>query len=337
MSNEAQNPVVTPEQLEFVLRLERIFMPHTTRQRREMFKNEAKESRARFIHYTSAEAALSIIKSKRIWMRNTICMSDYSEVQHGFDIFSRFFAAEANRTAFIGALDQCVSGVAQEGINLFNQWWNDTRFNTYVTSVSEHSETEDLYGRLSMWRAFGGNVARVGIVFNIPWFSTSPLTLHLLFSPVAYLTEASAHKVLLEVIENIRANREFLCTVERPQLLTTVFFTLVAGVVCLKHEGFHEEREWRAIYAPKRWPSSIMESSTEVVAGVPQPVCKIPLDASVSDSLVDLELSKMFDRLIIGPTQYPWPMYEAFVSALTEVGITDAEKRVFASTIPIRT
>ena len=103
--NESQNPVVTPEQLEFVLRLERIFMPHTTRQRQEMFKNEGKDSRARFIHYTSAEAALSIIKSKRIWMRNTICMSDYSEVQHGFDIFSRFFATEANRTAFIGALD----------------------------------------------------------------------------------------------------------------------------------------------------------------------------------------------------------------------------------------
>ena len=193
-------------------------MPHTTRQRREMFKNEAKESRARFIHYTSAEAALSIIKSKRIWMRNTICMSDYCKVQHGFDIFSRFFAAEANRTAFIGALDQCVSGVAQEGINLFNQWWNHEV--QYVRHFGFRAQRNGgfVWSTINVaciWRKRCARRHR----FQHSMVYYQSLTLHLLFSPVAYLTEASADKVLLEVIENIRANREFLCTVERPQLL----------------------------------------------------------------------------------------------------------------------
>jgi hypothetical protein len=111
---------------------------------------------------------------------------------------------------------------------------------------------------------------------------------------------------------------------------------LLAGVICLKHEGFHEEREWRAIYAPKCWPSALMESSTEVIDGIPQIVYKIPLDAKVSEYLTDLDFSKMFDRLIVGPTPYPWPMYEAFVDALIKAGVADADKRLFASGIPIR-
>ena len=36
---------------------------------------------------------------------------------------------------------------------------------------------------------------------------------------------------------------------------------LVAGVTCLKHEGFHEEREWRVLYAPNRTASPLMEHS----------------------------------------------------------------------------
>jgi len=36
----------------------------------------------------------------------------------------------------------------------------------------------------------------------------------------------------------------------------------------------------------------------------------------------------MFGRLIVGPSPYPWVMYEAFVEALTKLGITDAASRV---------
>jgi hypothetical protein len=111
---------------------------------------------------------------------------------------------------------------------------------------------------------------------------------------------------------------------------------LMAGVVCLKHEGFREEREWRVIYNPKRSSSPLMESSTEIIGGVPQTIYKIPLDVTVSETLGELDLFRMFDRLIIGPTSYPWAMYEAFVRALTMAGVADAGNRVFTSTIPIR-
>jgi len=50
----------------------------------------------------------------------------------------------------------------------------------------------------------------------------------------------------------------------------------------------------------------------------------------------DLDMYRMFDRFIIGPSPYPWAMYEAFTAALAKAGIQDAEKRVFTSGIPIR-
>jgi hypothetical protein len=77
-----------------------------------------------------------------------------------------------------------------------------------------------------MWRAFGGGAARVGIVFKIPSVSQGTLALGLVFSPVAYLAEPAAHKVLEEVIGNIHANADYLHTVERSILVRTVFMRL---------------------------------------------------------------------------------------------------------------
>jgi hypothetical protein len=138
------------------------------------------------------------------------------------------------------------------------------------------------------------------------------------------------------VIANIRANCDYLRSVDRSFIVRTVLIMLLAGVVSLKHEGFQEEREWRTVYAPNRWPSSLMESGTEVVSGVPQIVFKIPMDVTKSEKLADLDFSRIFDRLILGPSPYPWPMYQAFVDALKKAGVENAQDRVFVSGIPIR-
>jgi len=340
MGNEPISPGLSPELLQLALRLEGIFMPQARRQRIEAgFGDEQIRTPIRFAHYTSADAALKIIRSKRMWMRNTTCMSDYHEVSRGLKILQSFFSDKAKTDSFIAALDACSPGVASEAIGNFNRQWNNVSLGTYVTSISEHVDKEDLHGRLSMWRAFGGNTgsARVAIVFRVPRFSAGTIALNLIFSPVAYLTEEEAHKVMHEVIHNIGQSCDFLRTVPRLTLLNTVFIMFLAAAVCLKHEGFREEREWRGIHCPKLIPSSLMEFGTEVVAGVPQIVYKLPLDVSVAPALADLDFTQMFDRLIIGPSPYPWVMYEAFVAALKEAGCPDHDNRVWNSNIPIRT
>jgi hypothetical protein len=336
MENTPLKAAVTPEMWERGIRLANIMLPYAMKQTREFFQREPGQTHGRLVHYTAAEAALNIIRTKRFWMRNTNCMSDYSEVQHGFDIFNRFFSDSAKHKSFTEALDDCMPGVGSEAITAFNNSWSDIRLNSYIACLSEHQDSEDSNGRLSMWRAFGGTATRIGIVLRVPYPSFSTLALGLMFSPVAYLSEPAAHKVLEEVIGNVRANRDCLRMIGRDALVRLGFMMLLSGVVCLKHEGFHEEREWRAIYSPKVWPSRLMESSTEVVSGVPQVVYKVPLDASASDEIADLDFAQIFDHLIIGPTSYPWPIYRAFVDELAKAGVANSEERVLVSGIPIR-
>lgn len=68
----------------------------------------------------------------------------------------------------------------------------------------------------------------------------------------------------------------------------------------------------------------------KVISGVPQLIYKIPLDG-------EFHLKHLLDRVIIGPSQYPLPIAQAFVSELLKVGVSDAASRVFISNIPIRT
>jgi len=342
MESPPLKAAVTPEMWEQAMRLSDIMMPRFMKQTRELFLRRPGQTRGRLVHYTTADAALKIIKTKRFWMRNTNCMSDFSEVQHGFDILNSFFSDSAKRTSFTEALDDCIPGVASEAITAFNNSWREIQLNTYIACLSEHQDSEDFNGRLSMWRAFGGTATRIGIVLNIP-YTLSILPLSIIFSSVAYFSESAAHKDLEGVIGNVRANREYLRMIGRDVLIRIVFNTFLFRVVCLKHEGFHEEREWRAIYAPTLGsyasmpgPSRLMESSTEVVSGVPQVVYKVPLDASVSDEIADLDFTQIFDHLIIGPTSYPWPIYGAFVDELTKAGVASSAEKVRISGIPIR-
>jgi hypothetical protein len=329
----------TPDQVEFAKRADRIFSPAYMRQMQTFYGRQPDQSQARFVHYTSAEAALGIIQTKRFWMRNVTAMSDYSEVRHGCSILSALFADPSVRKLFNEALDAYAPGAAEEAFKLFDKNWNDVSLNTYITSISEHDEKEDQHGRLSMWRAFGGLAARVTIVVKIPASLLNAGVLNLIFSPVSYFTGQETKEQILEVIKNVRdpANSEFLKSLGSQGILHFVFNMLLAGATCLKHEGFREEREWRLIYGPKRWPSELIDPSTEVVAGIPQLIYKIPLDATRSADLSQFDLARLFDRLIIGPTQYPWSMREAFILALTNAGVRDAENRVVMSQIPIRT
>ena len=84
----AAAPMPTKEQLEQGERLGEIFMPHAADKVLALYPG--KTGTAKFVHYTSAEAALSIINTKCLRMRNTMCMADYREVSHGYDIFAFF-------------------------------------------------------------------------------------------------------------------------------------------------------------------------------------------------------------------------------------------------------
>ena len=103
-----------------------------------------------------------------------------------------------------------------------------------------------------MWRAYGRTTSRVALVFTVPLTSGAAVPLNILFSPVAYFNDQRVTDEMHTVIKNVSAYKDFLRSLERQRILAMVFIMLISAVVCLKHEGFREEREWRVIYSVKR-------------------------------------------------------------------------------------
>ena len=320
--------------------IERIFHPYATEQM-ESFAKKQGDGQVSFVHYTSAEAALRIIENKRIWMRNVTSMSDYSEVQHGMALLNETLFGNDGKglKALTEGVDACAVGATAEAIQFLEKSWTDIRYNTYLACFSEHDQEEDQHGRLSMWRAFGATDVRVAIVFRFPYSLIQGSVFNLVVSPVAYFAKEQVEAELYKIVDNIHHNLDFLKSVGRERVVRAIYAMLVAAVTCVKHKGFSEEREWRLIYAPARWPSPLIEPSTEVIRGIPQTIYKIPFDGSVPgapEGLKQLDLARLFHHLIIGPAQYPYSMFEAFGNALQNAGVPEPAKRIVASGIPIR-
>ena len=140
-------------------RTAKIFNMHLFEKIENIFKNNI-----RFVHYTSAEVALSIISNKKIWLRNSTCMNDYSEVHHGVKAIIDFFKPEGNAGDFWKSLDNISFELSNEIKNLFDSRIHDLTTSTYLTCLSEHDKEEQT-GRLSMWRGYGRN-SGVAIVVN---------------------------------------------------------------------------------------------------------------------------------------------------------------------------
>lgn len=317
-------------EIEIMLKLENVFMPYAAARRTKIYKENG-----RFVHYTSAENALKIIQSKQIWMRNARCMTDYMEVSHGDQMLLQFFSQKEKKEAFCKSLNRCHPGVGEEALQFFDQWWNNIQFDIYIASISEHDDTEDAHGRLSMWRAFGRLPARAALVIKPPAPGAAE-GLRVMLSPVAYFDYHGVENQIKKVITNVKKNIEFLQTFEKSKIKDMVFFMLVAAAVSLKHQGFREEREWRIIYIPQVHQSKFILWSIEIIDGVPQIIHKIPLQDNPDNDITGVAIPTLLDRVIIGPSQYPVTMGQAFVVALQQAGVANPASRIVASGIPLR-
>jgi hypothetical protein len=318
------------DEFQNVMRLARIFTPYAA----ERYKCLKEENR-RLVHYTSAENAMRILKSKQIWLRDTRCMIDYSEVLHGHDQLLEWFNENDNRKRFIDEFERCSTGVAREALGLFDQWWSHIP-QTYIACLSEHDPEEDSYGRLSMWRAYGRGSGGVALVLNLP-IEQPVNALNIVMSPVAYFSLADLAAEMDCVINNVRTERDYLKGFDGPKISGAIFNMLLMSSVSLKHKGFKEEREWRAIHTPKHNPSKLLIAETEIIGGVPQTIYKVTLEDRPDQGVVGLEISEMLRRVIIGPSAFPGPIRDAIVGDLERLGVKDAITKVVISDIPLRT
>lgn len=324
--------MLTEEEKAVAETLERIFMP-LAYEKRERMRNDG-----RFVHYTSADNAVKIITTRRFWLRNARCMNDYMELTFGHQHLVQIFQKNDKelQKAFIETLEPLEPGLGGRVLEHFDEWWKNIQFNTYIGSISEHDPSENKYGRLSMWRAYGGNSAKAALILRMPLHQQAN-GLRVLLSPVSYLGAEEIEQEFRATLLNIKDNYATLAALKVESIFTTAFYMLVMAALSLKHSGFGEEKEWRMILLPDALPSEHVERSVEVIAGVPQMVYKIPLEDKPDQDICGVSIPDLIDQVIIGPSVYPIPIFDAFSQILKDAGISDPHSRLTISDIPLRT
>ena len=309
--------------------INRIVFPYMAQRTRDVIA-----AGGRFVYYTTADTATSILRNRQVWMRSTTAMNDYMEVEHGFECLNAAYKAEPGQV-FNRALDACFPGLAAELRDFFNAWLPGIRQETYMLCVSEHLPEEDQHGRLSMWRAYGGQ-AGVALVLNGGVMFRASDALGAYSSPVAYLTPDAFAADFARIAETIDAEAEYIRTLDRDTVKTYGFNMLRFAVLCTKHPGFHEEREWRVVASPAMHPSQLLTSSVEAVRGIPQTVLKLDLQNHPDQGLIGLALPELLNRIIIGPCEFPLVVLKAFRQLLAEAEVPEPESKIFVSDIPLR-
>lgn len=293
-------------------------------------------SKKNFAYYTTAETGLSILKNKEIWMRNVTCMNDYQEISYGIDLVEQLFKS-AKYSEFANALgekDIC-ERVKKRVLNESKDW----KYNTYITCISEHEESEDNFGRLSMWRAYGGNTG-IAVILKNNIFLSNYNSFDIYTSPVEYLNNKKFHEKFDEIIMNIHREKEFLENVLNScdnNLLEDFILDLIrSAILSIKHPGFSEEKEWRIIYKKNSTNLKKLKYSTCSINGIPQLVYKIPLTYKKVSDTFGISINEVLEKIIIGPTQHAEVIAEALKIELKNANVDNIEEKIICSDIPYR-
>lgn len=312
-----------------------VFRPYAYRR-----QQKALTAGTRFVHYTSAAVGLEILRKKEVWLRNSQVMNDFSEVHHGERCLEAAWKDDSLRERLKRVLDNLETGLLAKAREDYESWVQVRERETFLISMSEHGDLtgevdEDRYGRLSMWRAYGGST-NVALVLNNRAFLSPSDALPAYTSPVLYADIDGFKRHFQEFVESLESNMGYLEELGADAVLSSVFYAFHDAALSTKHPGFAEEREWRIIYSPFLFGSDRSYSQVETVAGVPQKIFKLPLKDYPEQGLRGAEPLSLIDRVIVGPSKFPVSILEAYVLEFEKLGDSQADKRIIVSEIPIR-
>ena len=295
-----------------------------------------RSGQVRLAHYTSAENGLRILKGGSFWLRNTKCMNDYSEVQHGKRLV--FNALTNNSRQVIdglkSVLDRCAPRAFEDFVTGYGNWL-DSDYDVFLGCLSEHLP-DDSIGRLSMWRAYGSNNGGVCFIFNSTPFTSETTSLGAYSVPVSYYSDVEFGRVAEKILEGISALEENMKGIDRAALVRTLTLLFVFRAISLKHPGFNEEKEWRIVLLPEWGVGRAISTEVVSVTGVPQLIYKIPLRHNPEEGLYGADIANLVWKVIIGPSEYPEIARKAYIEMLSSLGVEDAAAKVKISGIPLR-
>jgi hypothetical protein len=261
-------------------------------------------------------------------------MNDYTEVAHGIYCLTRFYESSAG-DELKAAMDGCFPGISSEWSSLFDAWIPVIRRHTYILSVSEHTQLDDQYGRLSMWRAYGGNAGVAFIFKGGPMLRPSD-ALRAYSSPVDYLGPDGVAGEMGKIALGLRTHKSYVRQQGKEWLKRGMFEAFRFAAICTKHPAFLEEREWRVVSTQVLHESDRLKPVPEIIGGVTQLLLKLKLADVPEEGLTGLTIPDCLDRVLIGPCEHPEVIAASLTELLESTGVEDASKKIHITGIPLR-
>jgi hypothetical protein len=223
-------------------------------------------------------------------------------------------------------------------IHCYNKFANEHVIDVYVFCLSEHVK-DDTDGLLSMWRGYGGNGSGVAIVFDagkLPVWDGSPL----IFARVQYAsTEERTNRLQRLTTQFAKILGQTSIPDDKLYLGAYYFFErLKLFALFTKHHGFKEENEWRVVYMPDRDRGKVFDRMLSYCIGPRgvEPKLKVKIERIPDLTDDDLSLSRIVERIILGPSLSSPLAHASILKMLETLGGSDLKDRIKSSTIPFR-
>ncbi|MEX3945569.1 DUF2971 domain-containing protein [Paraburkholderia sp. BR10937] len=288
-------------------------------------------------HYCSTATLEAILKNEQIWFSNPLLMNDLEELRFGMQVgrerirghtgLSQTFGSGERYEAFKNHLEHLFDGFAREGA-----------FDVYIACFAEHT-AGDRDGLLSMWRGYGANGSGACIVFDTRTLNEIPES-PLFIGKVAYADRATrigwADEILDVFCELVARNHwtdddlKFLAGALFERILMLALYT--------KHQGFHEEREWRLVYMKHRDTTGLLTRMLDYHIGPRGTEPKLKFEIKPLHGVTDSStfLDELVHSIILGPTAAADIHRLSVQRMLQKIGRGALVPKVVSSTIPFR-
>lgn len=299
---------------------------------------EIKEG-VKFAHYTSAQVAMNIITAKDedrcLWLRNAMLMNDFSEIEYGQSILRHCLGTQQIADQLAKACNDIDPSItaAFDWLGREALWIKRT---TYLLSLALHKGNELHQGKLSMWRAYGGD-ANVCILLNYDAFMTEQTAYDVMIAPVDYGGPETFLKSLSTIIDNMASHKDRLSELDPDLVKLNLKHAIDTMILTTKHPGFEEENEWRIIHRTT-YPALDNAPPSKIVNlnGIVQKVYYLPMKNLPDHNVHNADINSLLHKIIIGPTPNPDLVWEGFVTLLGENGVENAADKVDMCRIPLR-
>ncbi|MBQ5469332.1 MAG: DUF2971 domain-containing protein [Acetobacter sp.] len=306
------------------------------------------EKPVKLVHYTTAEAAYSILSQGELWMRKVSLMSDFKEITFSIELMrNRFQRIQSlfSTEDFQNIIKQVQiqKGLPQDQQDICLKIFSHPEKiieeirrnllpNIYIASFSIKSNEDTTFlGRLSMWRSYGGK-ASIAIVFNDRFYTKltkrskiGSENYKIVCGQVFYFPDPELDPFDPKSENNLQEDLNIFKNLDP-----------TSYPILMKHEGFKEESEWRfAVVVEKSQNQAhqigrnvTLRKDLKVVRGIPQDII-----------ILDFNPQEDIDYIIVGPTldiDHAYAIQESFQKITYNNSCVFSDDRIHLSKIPLR-